>query len=378
MSHREKGNNPTKATRRPSDYKTSDPESSTPIPDYFKAVVNRTREESYWVLFQYDDGVYYLLPPSEITLDIVKPLFREINSFKEKEILQQGMKVRLFYTHVYPVSKATVIGVSKDQDRMNASFDTLDKAAKEQKKKRKRPDRKPAPTSRMTHANRTEDNKTKRKKLNDGRLGKVASPEVSEREADSTGDDSAPGPITHLNWKSSSQLCTGSTKLRSSDTLFSSGDEELGTKFPSTQKPHQRSEDSASRKSGSPLHIKACNAEEKDPDEIFNEVDLSDSGYHPSTDQTRFTDSEDWDSVSISGTAKYGGENSGGKNGDTTKDYTAEQIEEFVRKREELLKEAEIPAINWSFNADPATVDRTLFQRLQPKSPIWVRQARLQ
>ncbi|GAV06228.1 hypothetical protein RvY_16249 [Ramazzottius varieornatus] len=88
MSHREKGNNPTKATRRPRDYKTSDPESSKPIPDYFKAVVSRTREESYWVLFQYDYGVYYFLAPPKITLDIVKPLFREINSFKEKEILQ--------------------------------------------------------------------------------------------------------------------------------------------------------------------------------------------------------------------------------------------------------------------------------------------------
>ncbi|GAU99300.1 hypothetical protein RvY_10325 [Ramazzottius varieornatus] len=196
------------------------------------------------------------------------------------------MKVRLFYTHVYPVSKATVIDVSKDQDRMNALFDTLDNAAKQQKKKRKRPDRKPAPTSKMTHVNRAEDNKTKRKKLNDERSGvvsvgrgQVASPEVSEREADSTGDDSAPGLITHLKWKSSSQLCTGSTKLRISDSPFSSGDEELDTEFPSIQKPRQRSEDSASRKPGSPLHINACNAEE-----IFNEADSSDSDYHPSTD----------------------------------------------------------------------------------------------
>ncbi|GAV00801.1 hypothetical protein RvY_11598 [Ramazzottius varieornatus] len=116
----------------------------------------------------------------------------------------------------------------------------------------------------------------------------------------------------------------------------------------STQKPRQRSKDSASRKPGSPLHINACNAEEKDPDEIFNEADLSDSDYHPSTDpnyreKTRFTNSEDRDSVNISGSDKYG-----------------------------------VPAINCSFNADPAAVDRTLFQRLQPKSPIWVRQATLQ
>ncbi|GAU97105.1 hypothetical protein RvY_08458 [Ramazzottius varieornatus] len=123
--------------RKRRDYRTSDPESSAVVPNYFKTVLKNTHDGGYWVLFHYDDGSYYLLPPTSISADIILPQYRFIDAFKGKEIMADGMKVRVYWDTAHPVGKATVISVDTDQARVNMLFTTLEQTAKERAAKNK-------------------------------------------------------------------------------------------------------------------------------------------------------------------------------------------------------------------------------------------------
>ena len=90
-----------------------------------------------WVLFHYDDGSYYLRPPADLKPELVKPQQRFIETFKEKEMMEAGMKVRLYWNEAYPVAKATVVSVDNNPTRITGLFDTLSRAIKDKAEKNK-------------------------------------------------------------------------------------------------------------------------------------------------------------------------------------------------------------------------------------------------
>lgn len=77
------------------------------------------------------------MPPPDVRAENIMPQQRFIELFKDKEIMDVGMKVRVFWDTTHPVGKATVIAVDTDQAKMNLLFNTLEKAAREQAEKKK-------------------------------------------------------------------------------------------------------------------------------------------------------------------------------------------------------------------------------------------------
>ena len=77
-------------------------------------------------MFQYDDDLVYLMPPNDISPELIRPRFSMVESYIGKTELEVGMDIRLKWSTSYNRCKASIMGVSSDSEEMNALFDQLD------------------------------------------------------------------------------------------------------------------------------------------------------------------------------------------------------------------------------------------------------------
>ncbi|GAU87270.1 hypothetical protein RvY_00149 [Ramazzottius varieornatus] len=347
INHVDTVNDARKRKRR--DYRTSDPESSAVLPNYFKTVLKNTQDGGYWGLCHYDDGSYYLLPPTSISADIILPQYRFIDAFKGKEIMAVGMKVRVDWDTAHPVGKATVISVDTDQARMNMLFTTLEQTAKEQAAKNKKKNVKPKASHRMKHSARTENVRVKRSALNRSRLNKAGAARLSDSEKDTapdsdSDDEHAPGPKKAPSGMESFVNEESETEGSQMSNLLTR------VMFPAAQSTEREGVN-----------------ESGEEEEQIDAADFDDDTYNIDKDPDNrkrggFGDVDD-EGDSIDGSRSLQG--GGTLSADDTPSYSEEELAEFRAKRDEHRKEFQMPSVNWSFlPKDTRAVDRRVFQRM--------------
>ena len=181
-----------------------------------------------YVLLKYNDGLYQVRSPAELTEEYLTERHTHSNDLFGKDQLEKGMRIRAKWNTQFRISKAIVVAVGADVNEINALFDTLDGLRKAevkqiyqfsdhfvysvssmslsascntefstfQTKKRNVP---PKPSQRMVNRERVELDRNKRAKLNDRRLFRNDSVATRGRngESDEETEDlnHAPGPI---------------------------------------------------------------------------------------------------------------------------------------------------------------------------------------
>ena len=83
-----------------------------------------------FLVFQYDDDFVLLMPPEDISEEMIYPRFSMLPCYAEKDELEVGMDIRLKWNAKYDRCKARIMGVSANYGEMSDLFDQLDQNGK--------------------------------------------------------------------------------------------------------------------------------------------------------------------------------------------------------------------------------------------------------
>ncbi|GAU87278.1 hypothetical protein RvY_00157 [Ramazzottius varieornatus] len=155
-------------------------------------------QSAEYILLKYKDGFYQVRPPLEQNEEFMTERHSCSDELIEKQEFEKGIHIRAKWDERYQISKAIIVEVESDVEKINALFDTLEGIRQSEVRRNKNAPAKRS--SRMVNTERAESDRNKRRELNNRRLFKSTDcrkrqHRTEDGEDEESDSDTAPGPI---------------------------------------------------------------------------------------------------------------------------------------------------------------------------------------